>query len=80
MLAKAVKREVLPEIHCLGANVDGNTARQAQDFRWDDPVERLRAVRQFGGNDPRRPGPKQRGCRIRDQDDVQKNTGDECAW
>ena len=77
----AVEREVLPAIYCHGANMDGNTARQAQDFRWDvDPVERLRAVRHPGGNDPLRSGPKQRECSIRDQDDVQKNTGDECSW
>ena len=40
----------------------------------------LRAVRHPGGNDPLCSRPKQRECRIRDQDDVQKNTGDECSW
>ena len=81
MLAKAVEREVLPGIHCHGANVDGNAARQAQDFRWDvDPEERLLAVRHPGGNDPRHSEPRQQECRIRDQNDVQKNTSDECSW
>ena len=42
-------------------------------------LERLRAVRHPGGNDPLRSGPK-RECRIRDQDDIQKNTSDECSW
>ena len=68
-----MEKEVLPGIHCHGANVDGNAARQAQDFWWDvDPIERLRAVRHPGGSDPLRSGPKHRDCRIRDTDDVQK--------
>ena len=61
--------------------MDGIAARQAQDFRWDvDLVERLRAVRHPGGHDPQRSGPKQRECRIGDQDDVRKNTSHECSW
>ena len=43
-------------------------------------MEQTRAVRHPGGNDPRRSGPRQRECRIRDQDDDLKNTSHECSW